>query len=562
MKADVVLLHAPAVFDFRERPRLWGPLADVIPSSAVFDMYPVGLTSLLDYLDRSGYRVILVNVANHVVSDPGYDVDAHLRRLAAPIFAIDLHWLPHAHGALELARRIKGIHPDAWVVLGGLSATYFHREIMERYPQVDAVLRGDSTEAPMVALADAIVRGTVPLAEVPNLSYRVPAGPARGEVRVNPMRHVPSDLAGIQVPAYDAVARAALRQHSLLDVEPYHDWRRYPNTMLLTVRGCTESCIACGGSRQAYRRVCTREAPAFRSAQDLARDVLMIERISRHPIFVVGDPRIGGKQRWNELLTLWGHHPPRNELVFELFGPADERFFQELSAAVPRFSLELSIESQDPALRKINRKFGCSNDAVERTIRAALASGARKLDLFFMVGISGQTRASAAGIVPYAHSLVRALGEDRRFNPFVAPLGPFIDPGSTVWADAAYYGYRLFYRTLEEHRRALERRTWRGLLGYETLWLTRAEIVAATYDVALGLNELKASYGAVTAEEAAGVRRQTQRELGLMDRYEAQEAGELALSAAGAPPGGDLLLGGSLCPPGELTWKRGSRRRD
>jgi len=40
-KPDVVLLHSPSVFEFRERPIAYGPTSDVIPST-VFEMYPVG----------------------------------------------------------------------------------------------------------------------------------------------------------------------------------------------------------------------------------------------------------------------------------------------------------------------------------------------------------------------------------------------------------------------------------------------------------------------------------------------------------------------------------------
>ena len=39
---DVVLVHAPSVYDFRERSIFYGPISDVIPSSPVFEMYPVG----------------------------------------------------------------------------------------------------------------------------------------------------------------------------------------------------------------------------------------------------------------------------------------------------------------------------------------------------------------------------------------------------------------------------------------------------------------------------------------------------------------------------------------
>ncbi len=35
---DVVLIHPPSVFDFRERAIFYGPISDVIPSSPVFEM--------------------------------------------------------------------------------------------------------------------------------------------------------------------------------------------------------------------------------------------------------------------------------------------------------------------------------------------------------------------------------------------------------------------------------------------------------------------------------------------------------------------------------------------
>ncbi|MFI5178203.1 MAG: TIGR04190 family B12-binding domain/radical SAM domain protein, partial [Vicinamibacterales bacterium] len=108
---DLILLHAPALYDFRSRPAFLGPVADAVPSTAIFEMYPVGLTSIAEYLERNHYNVEIVNVAYRMLRDPGYDVDAHLRRLSAPVFGIDLHWLPHVQGALALAERVKALHP-------------------------------------------------------------------------------------------------------------------------------------------------------------------------------------------------------------------------------------------------------------------------------------------------------------------------------------------------------------------------------------------------------------------------------------------------------------------
>lgn len=57
---DLVLLHAPALFDFRTRETFLGPMADAVRSTAMFEMYPVGLTSIAAFLEGNHYNVEIV----------------------------------------------------------------------------------------------------------------------------------------------------------------------------------------------------------------------------------------------------------------------------------------------------------------------------------------------------------------------------------------------------------------------------------------------------------------------------------------------------------------------
>ena len=54
---DLILLHPPALYDFRTRPTFLGPVADAVPSTAMFEMYPVGLTSIAEFLERNDIRM-------------------------------------------------------------------------------------------------------------------------------------------------------------------------------------------------------------------------------------------------------------------------------------------------------------------------------------------------------------------------------------------------------------------------------------------------------------------------------------------------------------------------
>ena len=159
MRTDLILLHPPSIYHFRELPIFYGPISDVIPSSSIFENYPIGFLTLSEYLDRHGISVRIVNLALKMLKDPAFDPEDFVAKLEPAAFGIDLHWLPHVDGALTLAEVIKKHHPAIPVILGGLTATYYYQELMHDYPFVDFIMCGDSTEEPMRLLMEAIKTG-------------------------------------------------------------------------------------------------------------------------------------------------------------------------------------------------------------------------------------------------------------------------------------------------------------------------------------------------------------------------------------------------------------------
>ncbi len=75
-----------------------------------------------------------------------------------------------------------------------------------------------------------------------------------------------------------------------------------------------------------------------------------------------------------------------------------------------------------------------------------------------------------------------------------------MDPGSLVWENPGNFGYKIFYRTLKEHRQALTQLSWKHILNYETKWMNRDEHVECIYDAALALNRTKAKHGVISRE--------------------------------------------------------------
>lgn len=495
MSTDLILLHAPSVYDFRRKTILYGPVSDLIPPSYVFEMYPIGFTSIAEYLERYGYRVRIVNLAVRMLRDRKFDAETLIRRLKAAVFGIDLHWLVHCHGSIEVAKIVKKWHPEAKMVFGGFSSSYFYQELLA-YPEVDYVLRGDSTEEPFRQLMDCIMSNTEPGA-VPNLAWK----DNRGKMQVNPMLHVPTDLAEVMVKHYSHVVRSVIRYRDLVSYMPARNWLSYPITAILTCRGCTENCIICGGSATAFKECYNRNQPAFRSAEAVVRDVKQISQFSNGPIFILGDLRQPGNGYASRLLDLLGKSQVCNQFILELFYPAPRDLLQQMSLACPNFCLELSPESHDPEIRRISGR-AYSNEELEQTLSDALDVGCARLDVFFMIGLPRQTPSSVMDTVDYCDYLLQKFNRDKRLCLFIAPLAPFLDPGSLAFEHPEPYGYHVLFRTLEEHRQALAAPSWKYSLNYETKWMSRQQLVDTAYEAILRLNQVKLKHGIISPQTA------------------------------------------------------------
>ena len=90
--ADLFLLHAPSVYDFRERDdMLFAYLSDSnsVNVTSVYEMYPIGWFSIKQRLADCGFDTKIVNVASlmlmHLIWQPDrfHRKDSHASRITA-----------------------------------------------------------------------------------------------------------------------------------------------------------------------------------------------------------------------------------------------------------------------------------------------------------------------------------------------------------------------------------------------------------------------------------------------------------------------------------------------
>lgn len=552
---DAVFIHAPSVYDFRKKPIFYGPISDVIPSSPVFEMYPIGFMTLSAHLEQAGYKTKIINLAVRMLMSDRYDVEKVIRRTNANVFFIDLHWMPHAHGALEVAKIIKKYHPNSKIELGGLTSSYFWEEIIQR-PEIDLVMRGDSTEVPTVMMMQALESGG-DLSEIPNLVWK----DKDGKVHNNKVSYVPDTLDDI-IFDYGTMIKTVIRTMDVKSALPWAEWDKDPLTMALSVRGCTMNCVECGGSHFANDKVVCRKRPAYRSPEKLAEDIEAIQSYMKSPVFVVGDIRQPGKKYAETFLGSIKERGIENHVVIELFDGASKEFFESIDHAFEGgYTIEFSPDTHEECVRmSLGKRY--TNDEVERTIQNAFESGCDRMDLFYMTGLPFQSAESAMDSARASKKMWSLVDKDDGLFIYNSPFSPFVDPGSMAFEEPERWGYKFFARTLEEHRLLLDSPSWKLTLSYETDLMSRDQIAEVSYDAANILARSEHEAGRISESRMNNRIARTENARSIMHEVDeimtVEDKEERETLLWGIKEKGMDMMNSTIAEKSDLIWKEGS----
>jgi clorobiocin/coumermycin A biosynthesis protein CloN6/CouN6 len=506
LEADLFLLHAPSVYDFRERDdMLFAYLSDSdsVNVTSIYEMYPIGWFSIKQRLADHGFDTKIVNVASLMLQYPELDVRRLLRGLEAPIFGFDLHWMTQCNGAIELAAVLKQEHPDALTIFGGISATYYAKQLIT-YPSVDVVVQGYDTLDPVTELVAKVVRGgSRDFGSIPNLLYK-----ADGDVQSSGFTHKPAanynNVRNDWSYYRDAPSPSPLTSKLIMTL---------PNT------GCAHDCGWCGGSKFAYRNIMEVRKTLIQKDHDLVVEELrtMGEAAKRTSIYAL-QCYSEGKGRMHAYLDAV-KEVGYNSVSFEQFNLTPPDTLKKMGESTDAYIM-LSPESHDPKISAAAGRGTYTMEQMEEWIPRALDAGVKGVMIWFFIGMPYQDRQSVMDTVAYSERLIRKFGGWKAL-PLICPMVPFLDPGCRFFEEPEQHGYRIFHRTLEEHRQAMVEPLWHRRLNYETRWLDRRQLQDVSYEAIARLVEIKGEYGVLPSEFCQAILKtidETQQLLGEMEK--------------------------------------------
>jgi hypothetical protein len=488
-KSDIVVIRVPSLYDYPEKPLLRPPVLETAPRK-IDNSQDADLLRAATDLNNSSRRMLIVDIAS-AVAGKRFDLDSYIKKLNAPVFAIEIEEREEIPPALEIAAMVKQLHPDSKTVLFGRTAAALDKELLD-FAQMDAVLL-ESMDGP--ACHQFIqAAGTGRYGKVLDLAWKE----KRGKVRVNEFSHK-APAKTLRVSSFRGAAVNQTLKHRDSGA----------NTVLAEVLGFPAVNIA--ASRKESLEITLADvlngiptALSYRDPEDIYDEIVELCRYTAFPVTIKGDILAPGGHFAEQLLSLLQHKPARNPLVFEFRSAVQPFFIQEMARSAPRFQLKIAPGSHDETLRRrAGREY--SNAELESTISEALKAGTGGIEISFLAGLPGQTPESVFETAVYCESLLRLFDGDRRLS---LSLAPFSSPASAGFGALAGCGFVPRFKDFEDYAAAMELPCWSDRLEYRTPEMSAPELAVTVYMTLARMVRLKAKYGQLTpvaAERAAAV---------------------------------------------------------
>ncbi len=427
-----------------------------------YGLIPVGLPAIANRLRQNGIPVKGVNHSVEMQYNPSFDLKKWLLHQGdVRVILIDLHWYEHCYGAIQTAQLCKQVHPQAWTVLGGLSASGFAREILENFQEVDLIVRGDG-EQPILQLMQALLTlPPAPLAEpgleaIPNLTYRL-----NGKVVDNSLGYTATtenldDLDFVDLSFLEHGKEYGIHEYIVTDIEKSRQalvTKPFLGRWLTTARGCKYECAYCGGCKSAHQVLAGRNGIVTRSPEKVVEDMVRLEQAGYVQASLTYDIAELGKDYWKTLFSQMRSRRLKIGLYNEFFQMPSEEFIEDLCMTVTHehSCVAVSPLSGDERVRRLNGKHFSNAqlfDLLEQLQRQRMY-----LFVYFSLNLPGETTQTFLETVElareifyfYPNSLLKIINSVHTIDP----LSPMNERSDQYGVQSSMKSFMDFYRYCE-----------------------------------------------------------------------------------------------------------------
>ncbi|MBW1971829.1 MAG: hypothetical protein DRG20_02990 [Deltaproteobacteria bacterium] len=438
VKLDIIFIHTPKFENF------YPPIGDHL----FINYIPMGLFGLADRVDKAGFSVRIVHLGLRWMLN--HDLNTNeIISYKPKIIALSMHWHHQSYDVIKIAKEIKSTLPDTFILLGGLTASFFYREIMEKFPFIDGIIRGDA-ELPIEELALAIINGKKKLNGVPNLVWR-----KNGYIYENPFDFV-LDEKTLNQTDYT-------RFDLLEDGKDYCNYVTMPffvkgvskeknNLMfslktrlfpLMVGRGCPTNCTWCAGSYLSQKEQSKRKRIIFMDPNKVIKSMKKAIDFGYDGFIISFDPFPNNPSYFIDLFSLLQKENIKPDCMFESYGLPSLNFIKSFKETFSQkySTICLSPEVGSEDVRKKNKGFFYTNEELFSSLDI-LKRFNINTDIFFTIGAPFENERDL--IITYnMQKRIRKNYKNVNIRTFLIS----IEPGSPWYLDPDRYGIKKSLKT-------------------------------------------------------------------------------------------------------------------
>ncbi len=432
---DVILIHPPRVL----KPE-YGKNAKFVRGSFIF--IPMGVFAIADILEKEGFGVKIINYPLEQYLNRNWELTNFLKNIDFDVCGIDLHWIHNAHGAIEVAKIVKKKNPNAKVILGGYSASYYHNQILKYYKAVDGIIRGEG-EVPLLKYAQSVKKNQS-LDSVPNLSYR----DSSKHIKVNSLTYTAKTLDNLNFTNVSLLKNA----------KQYFECSRQMMGISFNLpvgRGCPFNCPYCGGGQRAQECISGRKEVVLRSPEKVVEDISnILNKFKISSVFFGHGTYPANLKYWKKLfrliqkekldisgdLEIWRLPFPKE--MWKVFYKTFSRRYSSISIS-PR---TLSSRVQQKITKFCDPTFKFPKSQILELMKNANLFR-MTLRIWLTIGFPFQTRFDVLKDFEFAMNCLLKYGKSN-LKPITIMSEPYhIFPGSPAYESPKTFGIKLKYNS-------------------------------------------------------------------------------------------------------------------
>ncbi len=474
---DCLLVHAPKFQTFY-------PPLNVYQSCNRMTM---GILALADFADRKGYRTRVLHAGIEKALDKHFSFTEYLQTHRPRVIGFSLHFHHGIVDTFQLAEEAREAVPEAFIFLGGFTATFFATDIMETVPAVDAVMKGDSEE-PFVMVLEKVVReNSRGFRGVPNLVWRRDGETVENEQSYVTSEEILNDLVYTRFDLLDhadmypsmpkAFIRTNLPSGLNLKFNRFLGKDRSEIYWGLPVgRGCVSNCFYCGGGARAQLRISNRKGVIFRKPEKVIETIREMIDFGFRGCYVSFDPRPWSQEYYVRLFRLMREQGVDFSFLFSAWGLATREFLDEFARTFDsRSAYLISPETGDEDLRRKARgATSFTNAELLDTLEYADKLGIRTR-IYFSIGALEKDWEDFAATLALKNEITKRI-DNTEVEAFLIEA----EPGAPWHLNPEEYGIKLLRRSLVDFVRDHSSPKYSSMtsLGYTSRFFGNPEMSA------------------------------------------------------------------------------------